>query len=177
MPINTSSPTPPPSRSRRATSAAGPEIPQGMSPETRKRADGLVGIMQLVQAGCLMFGQYADAATIGMHGPRIAPEAAKVAETTEWLAKPIDFLIEIGPFGGLIAALLPLGLQLAANHRMIDANRVIGSDIVPPEVLEAQMKAQVLRAQAEAAKQQQMAMQEAQSAQREFEEMMRANAT
>ena len=139
---------------------------------TERRAEGLNGLAQLFQGVCLMTGQYADAAAIGQHFPPVAMELAKVADTSDVVAKPIDFLIEIGPYGALIAAAMPLALQLMANHKMIDASRLGGQGVVPPEVLEAQMKAQVARMQAEAMQAQQMAIREAREAQRAFEAMM-----
>ena len=139
---------------------------------TEKRTEGLNGLGQLAQGLCLMMGQYADAATFGMHFPPVARELAAVAESNETIAKPIDFLIEIGPYGALLEAAIPLVMQMLANHRLIKAEAMIGSNIVPPEVLEAQMKAQVMRVQAQAMRDQQVAMAEAQAAQREMQEMM-----
>jgi len=141
---------------------------------TEKRAEGLNGLGQLAQGLFLMTGQYADAATVGMHFPPMAKELANIAETNEAIAKPIDFLIEIGPYGALIEAAIPLVMQILANHRLIKAEAMIGSNIVPPEVLEAQMKAQVMRVQAQAMRDQQAALAEAQAAQREMQEMMSA---
>ena len=125
------------------------------------------------QATTLMTGLNADAAAIGMFFPSIATELAGVAETSEMVAKPIDFLIEIGPYGGLIAAVMPFALQIAANHRMLDASRLASQGVVPPEVLEAQMQAKVARLQADALREQQAAVQEAQAAMRDFEAMSR----
>ena len=139
---------------------------------TEKRNEGLLGLAQLGQGILLMVGQYADAAAIGQHFPPVAQELAKVAETSDFIAKPIDFLIEVGPYGGLIAALFPLGLQIAANHGLVDASRLIGQGVVPPDVLEAQMKAQVAKMQADAMRAQQEALLEARKAQEEYEKVM-----
>lgn len=116
-----------------------------------------------------MARQYADAATVGMHGPNIARELAALADDYEQVAKPIDVLIQAGPFAALLAVLLPFGLQLAANHKLIDASSMVGSSVIPPEVLEAQMKADIARMQAQAMKEQQEALAAAQSAQVEYE--------
>lgn len=135
-----------------------------------KRDEGLQGIAQLIQGICLVTGQYADAATIGQHFPKLSREVAKVAETNEKIAKPIDFLIEIGPYGGLIAAAMPLVMQLLANHKVIPATGMGG--VVPPEVLDAQMRAQITRMQADALREQQAAIREAKAAQAEYAQMM-----
>src|SRR6185437_487111 len=113
-----------------------------------KRTEGLNGLGQLAQGLLLMTGQYADAAAIGMHFGGIASEVAKIAESNETVAKPVDFLIEVGPYGALIQATIPFVMQILANHKVIKADALVGSNVVPPEVLDAQMKAQMMRTQA-----------------------------
>ncbi len=121
----------------------------------------------------MMTQQWADAAAIGQHFPNLAQELANVADANETIAKPIDFLIEVGPYGALIAAAMPLTLQILANHKVIDATKMIGQGIVPPEVLESQMKAQVAKMQADAIRTQQEAIMEAQIAQRDYEQLLK----
>jgi len=121
-----------------------------------------------------MMGQYADAAAIGMHWGPVASELARIADSNETIAKPIDFMIEIGPYGALLEAAIPFVLQILANHKLIKAEAMLGSNVVTPEVLDAQMKAQVMRTQAQAMRAQQAALADAQAAQAEMEEMMRA---
>lgn len=153
-------------------SAGTPRMVEYRSP-AEKRTEGLNGIGQLGQGLCLMFGQYADAAAIGMHWGPVASELAKIADSNETVAKPIDFLIEVGPYGALVEAALPFVLQILANHKLIKAEAMLGSNVVTPEVLDAQMKAQVMRTQAQAMRAQQAALADAQAAQSEMEEMMR----
>jgi hypothetical protein len=169
--ISESIPTPPPARksAARKPSAAPLTVAQTVKD---KRTEGLMGLAQLGQGLCILTGQYADAATIGRHWPNVAPELAGVAEEHDWLAKPIDLLIEVGPFGALIAALLPFGMQIAANHGWVNADALSSQGVVPPQVLEAQMKADVARMQADAMRQQAEAMREAQRAQADYEAMM-----
>ena len=174
MPIDMSLATKAPPR--KATRSGGTRV-LSAAPETKsiteRRAEGLSGLAQLGQGLCLMLGLYADAAAIGQHFDPLAVEVAKLAEQYEVVAKPLDILIEVGPFGALIAAALPLGLQLAANHGWIDAQKAMSQGVVPPAVLEAQMKAQMAQMQAQAMKAQQQAMLEAQNAQAEYEAMMK----
>lgn len=172
MPIDMSAAKAPPRRtpSSRTIKAAPPPV------ETKtlndKRREGLMGLAQLAQGVCLMTQQYADAATIGQHFPPFGAEIANLADTYDVVAKPIDFLIEIGPFGAVIAAGMPFVLQFLANHKVIDGSRMAGQGIVPPEVLEAQMKAQVAQMQAEALLEQRRAMTEARDAQQAYEKFM-----
>lgn len=164
----------PPRKATAAKSAASrlQAVRTDTQPINQKRTDGLMGLGQLAQGLCIMVGQYADAGAIGQFFGPLAKEVANVADEYAVVAKPVDMLIEIGPFGALIAAGLPFVMQIMANHRMLDATRLGGQGVVPPEVLEAQMKTQVMKMQAEAVRQQQQAIQEAQEAQRQFEEMM-----
>jgi hypothetical protein len=67
---------------------------------------------------------------------------------------------------------MPMVMQFLANHGVIDAKRAIGGNIVPPEVLESQMRADIARMQAEAQREQLEAIREAQSAQAEYEKVM-----
>jgi hypothetical protein len=136
------------------------------------RRQGLMGLAQLGQGVALLFGQYADAAAIGQFFPPVAAELANVADGNDTFAKPIDILIEVGPYGGLIAAVLPFGLQIAANHGWVKAETLAGQGVVPPQVLESQMKARMAQMQAEALRQQRDAIRQAQEAQREFDAML-----
>lgn len=175
MPINDAGVKPPP---RKATAQRSTPVTRNAASvaDTKsmaeKRRDGLLGLASLAQGVCMMTNQWADAAAIGQHFPPVAQELANIADANDTIAKPIDFLIEVGPYGALITAVLPLALQIMANHRMVDASRLIGRGVVPPEVLEAQMKAQTAAMQAEAMRAHQAALAEAEAAQKAFEEMV-----
>lgn len=180
MPIDMSQARAPKAPPRKSTSAksnarsvAAAEVAQVPSSVNAARRDGLLGLAQLGQGLCMVFGQYADAATIGTYFPPIAAELANVADGNDSIAKPIDFLIEVGPYGGLVAAVLPFALQVAANHGLVKAENLAGQGVVPPQVLESQMKAQVARMQADAMRQQREAVLEAQRVEAELNEMMR----
>jgi hypothetical protein len=172
MPIDMSAAKAPPKRRASSAVKTAAQVQPEISTLNQRRTQGLIGLAQLGQGLCLMMGQYADAAAIGRFFPPLAQEVANVADTADVVAKPIDFLIEVGPYGALIAAGMPLVMQLMANHGALDASRLGGQGVVPPEVLDAQMRAQMAQMQTEALKQQQQAIAEAQRAQREFEEMM-----
>lgn len=169
----------PPRRITGSPTSAKPSAKTSSGVDTRsqkeKRLEGLQGFGQLGQGLCMMTQQWSDAAAIGQHWGPIALELSNIAETNKYVASGVDFLIEVGPYGALITAVMPLALQLMANHKMVDATRMGSLGVVPPEVLEAQMKAQVLRMQAEAMKAQQMALDEARKAQAEYEASLRQN--
>jgi hypothetical protein len=143
-----------------------------VSSHVQRRSEGLQGIAQMAQGVCAVVGLYADAAAIGMFFPPVAVELAKVADSNETIAKPIDFLIEVGPYGALVGAVMPFAFQIAANHGWIDASRLAGQGVVPPAVLEAQMQAQMLQMAADAQKAQNAALAQAQRAQDEYKAAM-----
>lgn len=146
-----------------------PTMTQNANPITAQREEAVNGLFQLGQLGCIIFGQYADAGAIGLHAPPIAAEAAELAEKNDQVAKGIDLLLQVGPYAGLVAAIMPLVLQIMANHKVIPAEKMSGANIVKPEVLESQIKTQMARQAMEA-------MRAQQEAERELAEMQEAMA-
>lgn len=163
----------PPKRRTANTRAKLTVAPEPTPNKVNYREQGLNGLAQLGMGLCTVFGQYADAATIGSMFPPISHELAVIAETNESIAKPIDLMINVGPYGALLGVLMPFGLQIAANHGWIDASRLFGQGIQSPEVMEANMKAQMLEAAAHAKRAQNEALAKARAAQEEFEAAMR----
>jgi hypothetical protein len=159
-----------PRKSAATTPAKVSSGPQKTQNELRE--EGLNGLAQLIQLGCIAGKQHADAAAIGMHFPPLAKEVANLADSYDQVAAPIDFLIKFGPFSAVIAAGMPLVLQVLANHKIVDAGALAGQGVVPPEVLESQMRAQVAQIQAQAMADQQRAIAEAQAAERHYASML-----
>lgn len=134
-------PTPPPARGPRAAKTPAPLAQDRIE----RRAESLGGLFGLGAAGLLMLGQGADSQALTMHGPGIALETAKLAETNEKIAKAADWLDQVGPYAGLLTAVLPLILQLAVNHDRMPAG-IMGT--TTPDVLQAQAQANAARAAA-----------------------------
>lgn len=172
MPIDMSAAVkaPPRKSTPRAAKAATPQV--AVMTDKERREAGLNGLAQLGQGLLMLTHQYADAAAVGQHFPPISAELATLAGQYDVIAGPVDFIIQVGPFAGLIAALVPFGMQIAANHKWIDASTMAGSSVVPPEVLTAQVKAEIARMQAQAMREHKEAVQAAQRAQSELEAMM-----
>lgn len=124
------------------------------------REEAINGVFQIGQMGCVVFGQFADAGAIGIHGGPIAHEIAGLAKQQPKVAKYVDLLIEVGPYAGLMAAVMPFAMQIAVNHNAMKAEMVPGAGVVNPEALASQMKTSILRQQMEAMRQQQMAEEE-----------------
>lgn len=157
---------------RKRTSGTKIELPPPGPSLKEKRTDGLNDLGQLGQGACMILGQWADAAAIGMHWEGISTALADVAEEYDVVAAPIDFLIKVGPLSAVALAVLPLALQIGANHRLLDAEKMVGQNVIPPEILEAQMRAQVAKAHTQALREREIAMREAQEAQNEYERML-----
>lgn len=124
----------PPARKQAAPSRARTASTTGKNP----RAEAVEGIFQLLQATCMLTGQHADAAAIGMHGEPIAREVASLADENESVANVVDSLQMVGPYTALLAAVLPFAMQILANHGRIDHTKV--TSVTDPKVLESRMQ-------------------------------------
>ncbi len=91
-----------------------------------------------------------------MHGPRIAEETARVAESAEPVGKVLDMLAMSGPYAALVGAVLPFAAQIAMNHKVIPEVTAL-QGVVPPATLEAQVKAELAEMQMAALRVQQQA--------------------
>jgi hypothetical protein len=146
----------PPPRSARAAQP----VTSSRQAKRDGRAEAVNGLFQLAQFGCVMTGQYADAAAVGIHGEKISGEVVKLANQNERIAKAVDYLNEVGPYAGLITAVMPFVLQILANHKRIPADKVPG--VSDPEVLTIQMQAGLAKQAAEARREADREFQEAQ---------------
>jgi hypothetical protein len=136
-----------------------------------KREEAVKGVFQIGAMGLVMLGQFADAGAIGLHGDNISHEVAVLADDNEAIAAGIDSFIKVGPYAALIMAVLPLALQLAVNHGVLPGDKLsAGSKVVPPSVLEAQVKTDLMRMHMEALKEQQKVEEELAQLQKEMQE-------
>ena len=140
-----------------------------------RRVNGMTDLVSMGQGLCVLAQQYADAAALGMHGPNLMVEVVNLAQTSEMIAKSVDWLITIGPYGGVFLAAYPLVMQILANHKVIDTDKVAIGGIIPPQVLEAQMKAGIAQQRAAAMLEQQEAIKAAEASILESERLMSAD--
>lgn len=153
--------TPPPIRNTSTQSGSGGSKRAGSgSRKMQAREEAANGIGQILSFGCMATGQMADAGAIGLHWPNIAHEAAQVAETDEKIAKALDYLLEVGPYGNLIVVTLPFVAQILVNHKILKAEQMAGANVVHPDSLEAQAKAHMARQAMQAIRQQRQAEEE-----------------
>jgi hypothetical protein len=125
-----------------------------------QREEAVNGIWQIVGLGCIITGQYADAGAISMHAPPLSHEIADLASKNDSVAKGVDYLLQVGPYAGIIGAAMPLVMQILANHKVIPAEKMAGANVVKPEILEAQVKTNMARQAMEVMQQQQQAEEE-----------------
>jgi len=144
MPVNFTETAPPKktTTTRRATPA-----PKTISPDQirQDREDALNGLFQLGGVVAMAFGKWADAGAINTHGPTISTETVKIADKYEAVGKSIDALAQVSPFAGLVAAVTPLIIQLAANHKMISPTQASALGATDPQVLSQQMQIEANR--------------------------------
>jgi len=144
MPIEPAKPAAPAAKTRKITPAASPR--QSRREARENAVNEIGGGLALIAA---MKGWYADAGTIGMHGPKFAHELALVADDNEQVGTWLDYLTQSGPWLGVIKVSLPMFLQFAANHGKIDTSKLPAeSGVLDPAVLEHRVKAEMLNASA-----------------------------
>jgi hypothetical protein len=112
---------------RKPGQASGTGKPRTRTTATRAAKDyetPILGIFQ-VPAGVLAFAGMqkpvfaADAAAISIHSPGIAKALHDLGNERPEIAAILDRVLQVGPYGVLIAAVAPLVLQLLANHEAI----------------------------------------------------------
>lgn len=146
MPVDTSAKPPSPAR-RTATRKPSPAV---VADPASSREQGLAGWAQIGSLAAVMRGWLADAMTIEMHAPGIIRETVRLADTNEQIARGVDYLCATGPYTALIAVAIPMIMQFGVNHNRIPESAAGMGGILPPDVLETQMrqKLELIRLQA-----------------------------
>lgn len=136
-------PAPPPKK----TAISAPKKPVGDNPEkiAKDREDALNGLWTAAAAFCMMGNQWADAGAISQHGPNVSKEAAALSLKYEKVGNALDALANVSPFANLIGAVMPMVMQIAANHKMVPAQALAGIGVKDPGVLESQMRVEAQR--------------------------------
>jgi hypothetical protein len=97
------------------------QAPQEPEPAPKSRREGIIGLCQMI-ALPMVFGPPAsklDAASIMLIAPELGEAGSELAANDPRAAKIIDFVIQTGPYAGLAQTIVKLGLQIAANHKLI----------------------------------------------------------
>lgn len=119
----------PRARAKARPQAAAPPPRKTSTGGAKRRAEpdyrgGIMGLFQLTTAPLLVAGarsdaMLADAATLTTYGPGIADALHALALERPEVAAVLERLLQAGPYGALLAACVPLGVQLAANHGLL----------------------------------------------------------
>lgn len=126
--------------------ASSPRRPKAAAPRagTRPKAPdfrpGINGMFQLAAAP-LAFAQPLDAMAVATHGPNIAEALNDLAQERPEVAAVLQRIMSVGPYGAVIAAVLPLVMQILHNHDMVPeaaAEKVPG--VVPKSELLAMLR-------------------------------------
>lgn len=175
--LDLSTKTPPPLKRSSGTETKR-SSPKPSQPSQRDvREDGLNGLFQLAGGLSLMFGQWADAGACSTHGPNISREAAELAEKYPKVGGILDYITAVGPFAGLLTAVLPFGLQILVNHNRMPAHPALSSiGVLPAEMLASKAQAEVMEMQARMAEEMAAAQRAQAEAQAKLEKTQEADA-
>lgn len=124
-----------PGKSATATRSSRPRTTTG--PDYRP---SVAGLLQLPAFGLGMAARFnpvfaLDAAALALHTPNIADAVHDLAVNDGRVAAILERITQVGPYGALLTALMPLALQLMANHGLAKPNDAMG--ILSPEQLVA----------------------------------------
>lgn len=108
------------------------------------------GLLQLVSTPLIILGSQrdeylADAAAISLHAQPIVEAVNDLAQTNPQVARVLDSLTRVGPYGALLTAVVPLAIQLAVNHRVIPHQVAEGLGAQNPEALVGAVRQEAAR--------------------------------
>lgn len=135
-----------------------PKAPPAKKPGAAKKGavnyiPGLLGLGQIPAMGLAVAGMRspacaADAAVVAVHLPALAAALNEVAQEQPALAAVLDRVLQVGPYGLVLAAALPMFMQIGTNHGLIPAGM---GGTVKKEVILAQLAAEQREDEAEQA--------------------------
>lgn len=93
---------------------------------------GITGMFQLIAAP-LAFTQPLDSWAVTTHAPGIAEALNDLAQERPEVAMVLQRVLSVGPYGALLAATVPLVVQLLHNHDLIPEQAAAGIPGVAPK--------------------------------------------
>jgi hypothetical protein len=129
---------------RRRRSSASSSTSGGGSRRTDYRP-ALGALVQMVAAPLAVAGQrspaaLADAAALAIHGPAVVEAVNDIAQEQPAVARVLDRLAKVGPYGALLTAVAPLAVQMLVNHGMIPVEAGEAAGAVSPDDLVASLE-------------------------------------
>ncbi len=80
-----------------------------------------------------------DGAALIIHAPAVADAIHEIAVNNPEVARVLESLMAVGPYGALIGAVIPLAIQICANHKVLPPAVTENLGAMPPEVLMGRM--------------------------------------
>jgi hypothetical protein len=109
---------------------------------SKQSVDYRPGINGIFQAICipLSLTAPADAIAVSHHGPNIAKALNELAHERPEVAAALEKILAVGPYGAVVAATIPLVVQLMHNHGAIPEKIASSMGATPKHVIEAQLR-------------------------------------
>lgn len=85
--------------------------------------DGINGVSQIIATGLAIAGDknpvlLADAVAVTQHAPNISESLNSLAHERPEVAAVLDKVLQVGPYGLVIGAMVPLFAQIMTNHKI-----------------------------------------------------------
>lgn len=94
---------------------------------------GIIGLLQIPIMGMSMIGRQtknpalqADGMALAMHAPGLAEALNETARQQPSVARALESIMKAGPYGAIIGAIVPLVMQIAANHKLMNPAPAMG---------------------------------------------------
>lgn len=94
---------------------------------------GIMGLLQIPIMGMSMIGRQtknpalqADGMALAMHAPALAEALNETARAQPAVGRALESIMKAGPYGAIIGAMVPLVMQLAANHKLMNPAPAMG---------------------------------------------------
>jgi hypothetical protein len=129
-----------------ANKPSGKTVAATASDVTKARTEAITSLGQFAQLPLMITKQYADVGAIELHWPKVSAEIANLAATNEQVAKIVDPMMQVGPYAGLITAVMPMLVQVLVNHGRVTPGAA-GS--VSPTTLSSQVEASLAETELE----------------------------
>lgn len=95
---------------------------------------GILGMFQMI-ALPLAFKAPADAYAVGIHAEPIAEALNQLSLDRPEVAAVLEKILQVGPYGLLISALVPFGVQLMHNHNVIPEQMAVQMGATPKRII------------------------------------------
>lgn len=128
-----------------------PGVARASSKAGKDYQQGVAGLLQIAGMGLWMVPSLRpDAVALMEHTENVSRAAGQTAELRPEFASVLDKFMSVGPYGLLIGALLPIGLQIAANHDVLPGQLAAHMGVKSKAQVRADIAAMEAQAQAQA---------------------------